>query len=70
MVIDRIEGDVAVVEIAKGEFRDVPLSIIDGEARDGVVLVELGGRYTVDEGTTGERKGWLDKKRRALFDRG
>ena len=31
MVIDRIEGGLAVVEVAKGEFRDVPLTCIDGE---------------------------------------
>lgn len=69
MVIDRIEGDVAVVEIAKGEFRDVPLDRIDGEARDGAVLVERDGRCAVDEGATAERRRRLDERRRSLFDK-
>lgn len=69
MVIDRIEGSVAVVEVAKGEFRDVPLTCIDGDARDGAVLAEADGRYTVDEAATAERRRALDERRRALFNR-
>ncbi len=69
MVIDRIEGGVAVVEIAKGEFRDVPLGRIDGDVRDGAVLAEAGGRYVVDETATAERRRALDERRRALFNR-
>lgn len=69
MVIDRIEGGLAVVEVAKGEFRDVPLTCIDGDARDGAVLAETGGRYAVDEGATAERRRALGERRRSLFDK-
>lgn len=69
MVIDRIEGDAAVVEVAKGEFRDVLLTCIDGKVRDGAVLAESGGRYIVDEAATAERVRVLGERRRALFNR-
>lgn len=69
MVIDRIEGGVAVVEVARGEFRDVPLGSIDGEARDGAVLAEAGDRYVVDEDATAERRRALGERRRSLFDK-
>lgn len=69
MVIDRIEGGLAVVEVAKGEFRDVPLTCIDGDARDGAVLAETGGRYAVDESATAERRRALGERRRSLFDK-
>lgn len=69
MVIDRIEGDVAVVEIAKGEFRDVSLASIAGRARDGAVVVEDGAGYVVDEAATAERAERMTGRRRRLFGR-
>ena len=66
MIIDRMEGNMAVVETAKGEHIDVPLTLIDGRARDGAVLV---GRYTVDEQATGARTRDLAERRRRLFSK-
>ena len=69
MVIDRIEGDIAVIELAGRAFIDVPLDRIDGNARDGAALTEVGGRYLVDEAATFERMQRTSKKRRALFNK-
>ena len=69
MVIDRIEGDIAVVEVARGEFVDVPLASIDGNARDGVVLARNASGYCVDEKATMARRMRLDSRRRSLFGR-
>lgn len=69
VVVDRIEGNVAVVEVAKGEFRDVPLDQIAGRARDGAVLVEDAGHYTVDEKATAERAEEIAGRRRRSFMR-
>lgn len=68
MIIDRIEGVLAVVEVAKGETRDIPLDRIDGHARDGAVLVERNDRYAVDEKATAERRTRIAEKRRRLFE--
>lgn len=69
MVIDRIEGVLAVVEVTKGETRNIQLDRIEGRARDGAVLVERDGRYAVDEDATAERRRRLDERRRSLFNR-
>lgn len=67
MVIDRIEGSVAVVELAKGEFFDVPVDRIGGRVRDGAVLMRDGGGYAVDEAATAERAAKVAERRRKLF---
>lgn len=67
MVIDRIEGNVAVVEVDKGTFMDVPLSRIDGHARDGATLVKRCDRFVVDEGETAKRNEAVREKRGRLF---
>lgn len=69
MVIDRIEGDIAVIELSGRAFIDVPLDRIDGNARDGAVITEAGGRYLVDEAATSKRVQRTSKKRRALFNK-
>lgn len=69
MIIDRIEGTTAVVEVRKGEFRDVPLERVAGRARDGAVLAETPDGYTVDEHATGERSAQIAKKQRRIFKR-
>lgn len=69
VIVDRIEGMLAVVELAKGETRNVPLELIEGRVRDGAVLVERDGRYVVDEEATAERTARVAEKRRRLFKR-
>ncbi|MBQ8288995.1 MAG: DUF3006 domain-containing protein [Clostridia bacterium] len=59
-IIDRIESDVAVVEIAAGKTVDIPLSALPEGAKEGAVL-----RIIVDEDEKARRK----KKTRSLFDR-
>ena len=39
MIVDRIEGELAVVELDKGKFVDIPVKKISGRVRDGAVLV-------------------------------
>lgn len=59
-VIDRIEGDAAVVETAVGKTVDIPLASLPEGAKEGTVL-----RIIVDEDEKARRK----KKTRSLFDR-
>lgn len=59
-VIDRIEGDVAVVELSAGKTVNVPLSALPDGAREGTVL-----QITADREEEARRR----KKSRSLFDR-
>ena len=67
LVIDRIEGSLAVVEVAKGELKDVPIASIAGRARDGAVIIEGGDGYIVDEDATRERFELVAERRRRMF---
>lgn len=67
MIIDRIEGDIVVVEIAKGALMDVSLTRIEGRARDGAVLIKQGDGYAVDEAATARRIDAIYAKRRRVF---
>lgn len=69
MIIDRIEGELAVVETDDG-FIDVPLSAIRGRARDGAVLVsQEDGSYTVQEDLTEKRADEAQRRFESLFTR-
>lgn len=67
MFIDRIEGALAVVEVAKGVFKDIPLAQIDGGASKGSVLVENGDRYSVDTEATNKRSSEIQEKMKKVF---
>lgn len=69
MVVDRVEGPLAVVEIEKGVFSEVPVDLISGRVRDGAVLVRDGGGYFVDEEATVARAARVSEKRQRLFKR-
>lgn len=68
LIVDRIEGDLAVVEVDANTFENVPVEDISGEVRAGAVLHEIGpGEYAVDEGETATRTKRIQKKARQLF---
>lgn len=68
MVVDRIEGDLAVVEIGAGNFENVPISHISGAIRDGVVLISNGSDgYLVDEAETQRRSKITKRRTESLF---
>lgn len=68
LIVDRIEGDVAVVEVDIDRFEDVPVADIGGDVRRGVVLREIApGEYVVSEDETSERSERVRAKARRLF---
>lgn len=67
MVIDRIEGGHAVVEVGDGSFIEVASDRIEGHVREGAVHVDEGGVYRVDEDATEIRSRHIAGKRRRLF---
>lgn len=68
LIVDRIEGDVAVVETGVDTFEDVPVDDIRGAVRVGAVLCEVApGEYVVSEDETDERARHIQAKARRLF---
>jgi len=61
LIIDRFEGDFAVVETDRGTI-DIPRSDIPSNAKEGDVLV-----ISISESATGERKKEIDDMMGKLF---
>ncbi len=68
MVVDRVEGDTAVVEKTLNNFVDIPVSLIKGNVRDGAILRKVGpDQFEVDEASTKSRSEDIKEKARKLF---
>lgn len=68
LVVDRVEGNLAVVEKDLGSFENVALSRIEGRVRDGAVLGRRSdGSLYVDEDATRRRTDEMRARTRSLF---
>lgn len=68
LIIDRIEGDIAVCENAAKRHIELRLSEISGPAREGDILrPELNGGYTVDTTATAQRREKMMCRQNKLF---
>jgi hypothetical protein len=67
IIVDRVEGKLAVCE-SDGRMMDVPIKLIRGKVRDGVVIVEGGGFYLVDEEATKKRENEVKDKSKGVWD--
>lgn len=65
-IVDRIEGDFAVLESENSAMKDVELNLIEGCSEGDVVIFE-NGKYRIDEILTMERKTIIAEKMRKLF---
>ena len=67
-IVDRFEGEFAVLEKETGGTVDVPLNSLPAVC-EGDVLVLENGVYTKDEGETLSRKKIIQEKMRKLFEK-
>ena len=67
-IVDRFEGEFAVLEKETGGTVDVPLNSLPTVC-EGDVLVLENGVYTKDEGETLSRKKIIQEKMRKLFEK-
>ncbi len=66
-VIDRIEGDVAVLIEDTGEKQDAPRNSLPKGAREGSCLRKNGDAFLLDEAETTRRRQRIESKLKALF---
>lgn len=66
-VIDRIEEDIAVIIDESKIPLDIPLDSIEGEVREGVVLLKNEDSWIVDEEATSDRLSNIRKRLDRLF---
>lgn len=55
-VLDRVEGNYAILENENGNMIEISIDNIDGNFREGDILIKEGDKFTVSELLTKERK--------------
>ncbi|MBR3969966.1 MAG: DUF3006 domain-containing protein [Ruminococcus sp.] len=68
MVVDRIEGDFAVVE-HRGEMIEIPLSELPENVREGDVLIRMNGGYSIYNVLSEEKRMEMAENLENLFKR-
>ena len=67
VVVDRFEGNIAIVEAGSGSMRDVPRSQLPPDTREGDVLTFDGRSYHKDTAATEERGAAMRSRTHHLF---
>jgi len=67
MIVDRIEGSIAVCEQADKTFIDIPLSNLPKGIKEGSVLLNKNGSWKIDAEEQDERNKRIEKKMNSLF---
>ena len=67
MIVDRFEGDFAVLEREDGVCENVPRETLPAGCREGSVLRESGGGFVLDEELERKRRAELHRMQQNLF---
>lgn len=69
IIVDRIENDVAICEVAQGEFKAIPLSLLPKDIKEGSVLKgeSTSNTWFIDTREERARKNRIEAKMNALF---
>ncbi|WP_037294100.1 DUF3006 domain-containing protein [Ruminococcus flavefaciens] len=67
MIIDRFEGDTAVIETENGII-SLPRTKLPAEAREGDILIRENGSYIINKEATVKRRRKMSRKLRELLD--
>lgn len=62
VIVDRIEGDYAVVEIEKGKMCNLPIELVPNVKEGDVVTI------TINKGKTEERKNTIEELMNSVFE--
>lgn len=67
-IIDRFEGEFAVVECEDRVRVEIHRNIIPKEAKEGDVIIQIGGKYKIDEGETQRRREEIEALAKDLWE--
>lgn len=67
-IIDRFEGDYAIVELSDGKMLEVKKSKIPAQAEEGDVLLIEGDCISIDEMETARRKAEVEKLMKDIWE--
>jgi len=63
MIVDRIEGNIAIIEVTEGKLIELPLSILPDNVKEGDIL-----KITVDNKGTEKRKREMERLADGLWE--
>lgn len=66
-IIDRFEGEIAVLEDEKSKFTEIEKSLLPNNAKEGDCVVLEDGKYTINKETTEKLKEEIDDLMDDLF---
>ena len=67
MIIDRFEGEKAIIELGEGEFISVNKELLPSSCREGDVIIFENNEYKVDKEQTKELREQILKLQNDLF---
>ncbi|NMA68528.1 MAG: DUF3006 domain-containing protein [Desulfitobacterium sp.] len=67
-IIDRFEGDYAVVEKENRKFVNIPREALPLEAKEGDVIIQVGTEYRIDQSETEKRRKRIEELSRNLWE--
>ena len=70
LIVDRIVGDIAVLEKEDRSHIEVTLAEIDVDIKEGSILLFDGSRYTADEDSEAQRRKKIFEMQQKLKNRG
>ncbi len=68
MIIDRFEGEYAIIECAPGKLQEIPRNLLPADAQEGDILKIVQGKYVVDQAQTKERQKEIDELAKDLWE--
>jgi hypothetical protein len=68
LIVDRIENEIVIIETETRHIQ-IPLSEFDGNVREGDIIIEKSGRYSVDKKATEERRNYMAQKLSKMWER-
>ncbi|MHB8126652.1 MAG: DUF3006 domain-containing protein [Desulfitobacteriaceae bacterium] len=67
-IIDRFEGNFAVVEMDRRRMQDIPRNQLPANTKEGDVIIEENGVYRIDEVETKKRREEINKLMKDLWN--
>ena len=67
-IIDRFEGDFAIVELEERNIIEIPREDLPQSAKEGDVLVQTNGKFIIDSGETERRKAEIEALSQKLWE--
>lgn len=68
IVLDRFEGDFAVIEDEDGKIKNIPKALIDKEVTEGSVIFKKGDKYYLDKKNSAAEREKIAELQNSLFE--